>query len=130
MHRRLITTYAILPRGGSVTPPPPPPPPSHEPAPPQVDEEDTDDEEFFTDLPTNMEAEEAATEQRDILASFETRRRRDSAAVHGCREAGDSGKAGRRTCNRPRRRPPPQHRGGEQRLAQADRAGRLMTVAA
>jgi hypothetical protein len=77
MPRRLFTTYAMLPRGDSGAPPPPPPqpplPPLHDPAPPQSDEEeDSDNEEFLAQLPMDMEAEEAAVEQRAILASFET----------------------------------------------------------
>jgi hypothetical protein len=75
MHRRLFTTYAMLPRGGTGVPPPPPPSPQ-EPALPQGDEvEDSDDEEFFTDLPTDAESEEVTAEQRAILTSFEMRRR-------------------------------------------------------
>jgi hypothetical protein len=38
---------------------------------------------------------------------------RDDVAVHGCWEEGGSGKAGKGACNRPRRRPLPQHRGGK-----------------
>jgi hypothetical protein len=81
MPRRLLTTYAMLPRGGSGTPPAPPPPPpplppSQDPALSQGEEEkDSDDEEFLAELPTNAEAEEAAAEQRAIVASFETQRR-------------------------------------------------------
>jgi hypothetical protein len=58
-------------------PPPPPllPPPPQETAPPQgEEEEDSDEEEFLAQLPTDAEAEEAAAEQRAILASFETQR--------------------------------------------------------
>jgi hypothetical protein len=67
----------MLPRGGSGAPPaPPPPPPPQDPAPPQgEEEEDSDDEEFLAELPTDAEAEEAAAEQRAIVASFETQRR-------------------------------------------------------
>jgi hypothetical protein len=73
MHRRIITTYAMLPRGATSAPPPPPLPPPQELAPSQGnEEEDSDDEEFFTDLPTDTESEEAAAEQRAILMSFET----------------------------------------------------------
>lgn len=77
MPRRLLTTYAMLPRGGSGAPPAPPlPPPPQDPAPPQgEEEEDSDDEEFLAELPTDAEAEEAAAEQRAIVASFETQRR-------------------------------------------------------
>jgi hypothetical protein len=82
MPRRLFTTYAVLPRGDSGAPPPPPPPspPPHDPAPSQGDEEkDSDNEEFLPQLPTDTEVEEAAAEQRAILASFETQRRDQSA---------------------------------------------------
>ena len=77
MPHRLLTTYAMLPRGGSGAPPAPPPPPLPlDPAPPQgEEEEDSDDEEFLAELPTDAEAEEAAVEQRAIVASFETQRR-------------------------------------------------------
>jgi hypothetical protein len=81
MPLRLLTTYAMLPRGGSGAPPPPPPPPpqpprQQDPAPPQgKEEEDSDDEEFLTELPTDAEAEEAVAEQRAIVASFEMQRR-------------------------------------------------------
>jgi hypothetical protein len=70
----------MLPRGGSGAPPappppPPPPPPPQDPAPPQgEEEEDSDDEEFLAELPTDAEAEEAAAEQRAIIASFEMHR--------------------------------------------------------
>jgi hypothetical protein len=71
MARRLLTTYAILPRGGFDAPPAPPPPPP--PLPPQGEEkEDSDDEELLTKLSTDAEAEEATAEQRSIVASFET----------------------------------------------------------
>jgi hypothetical protein len=73
----------MLPRGGFGAPPPPPPPPPlppQEPAPPQgKEEEDSDEEEFLAQLPTDAETEEAATEQRAILAWFETQRRERSA---------------------------------------------------
>jgi hypothetical protein len=75
-----LTTYAILPRGGSDAPPPPPPPPPpplplQDPAPPQGDEEeDSDEEEFLAELPMDAEAKEAIVEQRVIIASFETQR--------------------------------------------------------
>jgi hypothetical protein len=70
MPRRLFTTYAMLPRGGSGVPPTPSPPPQ-EPAPPKgKEEEDSDEEEFLAQLPSDVE--EAAVEQREILASFET----------------------------------------------------------
>jgi hypothetical protein len=67
----------MLPRGGSDVPPVPlpPPPPSllQDPAPPQgEEEEDSDNEELLTELPTDAKAEEAATEQRAIVALFET----------------------------------------------------------
>jgi hypothetical protein len=66
----------MLPRGGSgapPAPPPPPPPPPQDPALPQgEEEEDSDDEEFLAELPTDAEAEEAATEQRAIIALFKT----------------------------------------------------------
>jgi hypothetical protein len=72
----------MLPRGGSNAPPPapppppPPPPPPQDPAPPQgKEEEDSDDEEFLAELPTDEGAEEAAAEQRVIVASFEMQRR-------------------------------------------------------
>jgi hypothetical protein len=71
----------MLPRGGSGTPlaPPPPPPPLPLPQDPALlqgeEEEDSDDEEFLTELPTDAEAEEAATEKRAIIASFETQHR-------------------------------------------------------
>jgi hypothetical protein len=70
----------MLPRGGSgapLAPPLPPPlPPLQDPAPPQgEEEEDSDDEELLVELPTDAEAEEAAVEQRAIVASFETQRR-------------------------------------------------------
>jgi colicin import membrane protein len=71
----------MLPRGGSGAPPAPPPPPPPPPlpqdlAPPQgEEEEDSSDEEFLAELPTDTEAEEAAIEQRAIVASFETQRR-------------------------------------------------------
>jgi hypothetical protein len=61
--------------------PPPPPPPlpplsTQDPAPPQgEEEEDSDDEEFLAELPTDAEAEEAAAEQRAIVALFETQHR-------------------------------------------------------
>jgi hypothetical protein len=79
MPRRLLTTYATLPRGGSGAPPPPlppppPPPPLQDPAPPQGEEEEDSDEEFLADLPTDAEAEEVAAEQKAIVASFETHR--------------------------------------------------------
>jgi hypothetical protein len=66
----------MLPRGSSDAPlapppPPPPPPPLQDPAPPQGEEEDSDNEEFLVELPTDAEAEEAAAEQRAIVASFE-----------------------------------------------------------
>jgi hypothetical protein len=76
----------MLPRGGSGAPPaPPPPPPSppppQDPALPQgKEEEDSDDKELLAELPTDAEAEEAATEQRVIVASFETQRH-DRAAL-------------------------------------------------
>jgi hypothetical protein len=84
MPRRLFTTYAMLPRGGSDAPPPPSPPPPplllQELAPlHSEEEEDSDDEEFLAQLPMDAEAEEAATEQRTILASFKTQRRDQSA---------------------------------------------------
>jgi hypothetical protein len=76
----------MLPRGGSGAPPPPSPPPPPPPLPPQEpaqpqgeEEEDSDEEEFLAQLPTDAEAEEAAVEQRAILASFETQRRDRSA---------------------------------------------------
>jgi hypothetical protein len=83
MPRHLFTTHIMLSRGGSGAPPPPPPPPPpssppQEPAPSQGDEEDSD-EDFLAQLPTDAEAEEAAMEQRVILASFETQRRDQSA---------------------------------------------------
>jgi hypothetical protein len=71
----------MLPRGGFGVPPappplPPPPPPPQDPAPPQGEEdEDSDDEELLAELPTDVEAEEAAAEQRAIVASFEMQRR-------------------------------------------------------
>jgi hypothetical protein len=71
----------MLPRGGSGTPPAPPPPPPLLPLPQDPallqgeEEEDSDDEEFLTELPTDTEAEEAATEKRAIIASFETQHR-------------------------------------------------------
>jgi hypothetical protein len=70
----------MLPRGGSgappAPPPPPPPPPPQDPAPLQgEEEEDSDDEEFLAELPTDAEAEEAAAEQRAVIASFETQHR-------------------------------------------------------
>jgi hypothetical protein len=71
----------MLPRGGSGTPPappppPPPPPPPQDPTLPQGEEaEDSDDEELLAELPTDAEAEEAAAEQRAIVALFETQRR-------------------------------------------------------
>jgi hypothetical protein len=69
----------MLPRGGSGAPPAPPLPPPLPPqdlAPPQGEkEEDSDDEEFLAELPTDAEAEEAAAEQRPIIASLETQRR-------------------------------------------------------
>jgi hypothetical protein len=40
---------------------------------------DSDDEEFLAQLPTDVEAEEAAVEQRAILASFKMQRRDQSA---------------------------------------------------
>jgi hypothetical protein len=70
----------MLPRGGSGAPPPPPPPPPppsplQDPAPLQgEEEEDSDEEEFLAELPMDAEAEEAAAEQRAIVASFETQR--------------------------------------------------------
>jgi hypothetical protein len=70
----------MLPRGGSDAPPgpppPPPPPPPQDPALPQgeEEEEDSDYEEFLAELPTDAEAEEAAVEQRAIIASFEMQR--------------------------------------------------------
>jgi hypothetical protein len=75
-HRRL-TTYAMLPRGGSggattTTTPPPPPPLPQDTTSSQGEEEDSDEEEFLAQLPTDAEAEEATAEQRAILASFET----------------------------------------------------------
>jgi hypothetical protein len=75
MPRRLLTTYAMLPRGGSGTPPAPPPPPPPPPPPQGEEEEDSDDEEFLAELPTDAKAEEAAVEQRAIVASFEMQRR-------------------------------------------------------
>jgi hypothetical protein len=45
--------------------------------------EDSDEEEFLAQLPTDAEAEEAAAEQRAILASFETQRRDRAAEAHG-----------------------------------------------
>jgi hypothetical protein len=36
---------------------------------------DSDDEEFLAELPTDVEAEESAAEQRAIVASFVTQRR-------------------------------------------------------
>jgi hypothetical protein len=55
-------------------PPTPPPLPLQDPAPLKGDEEkDSDEEEFFADLPMDAELEEAAVEQRAILALFETR---------------------------------------------------------
>jgi hypothetical protein len=82
MPHRLFTTYNMLPRGGTGAPPlpPPPPPPLQEPALPQGDqEEDSDDEEFLAQLPTDAETEEAAAEQREILASFEMQHHDQSA---------------------------------------------------
>jgi hypothetical protein len=94
MPRRLFTTYAMLPRGGSSAPlprggssaPPPPPLPLPPPPPPQGDEEedsnkeeDSDKEKFLAQLLMGVEAEEAAAEQRAILASFETQHRNQSA---------------------------------------------------
>jgi hypothetical protein len=68
----------MLPRGGSGAPPPPPPPPpplSQDAAQPHgEEEEDSAEEEFLAQLPTDAEAGQAATEQRAILASFETQR--------------------------------------------------------
>jgi hypothetical protein len=71
----------MLPQGGSGAPPapplPPPPPPPQDPALSQgEEEEDSDDEKFLAELPTDAkaEAEEAAAEQRAIVASFETQR--------------------------------------------------------
>jgi hypothetical protein len=67
----------MLPQGSSGAPPAPPPPPPLPPSPPPPqgeEEEDSDDEEFLAELPTDAEAEEAATEQRVIIASFETQR--------------------------------------------------------
>jgi hypothetical protein len=79
MPRRLIMSYAMLPRGGSGVPPPRPPPlpqpAPQEPAPPQADD---DDEEFYASLPNDAAAEEAAGMQRALLASFETQRRNES----------------------------------------------------
>jgi hypothetical protein len=47
---------------------------------PQVDEEEgSDDKEFYASLPMEVDAEEAAAEQRAILASFETRRHNELA---------------------------------------------------
>jgi hypothetical protein len=46
---------------------------------PCYEEEDSDDEEFLAQLPTDAKAEEASTEQRVILTSFETQCR-DQAA--------------------------------------------------
>jgi hypothetical protein len=69
----------MLPRGGSGVPPAQPPPPPllpQDPALPQgEEEEDSDDEEFLAELPMDAKAEEAAAEQRAIVASFETQRR-------------------------------------------------------
>jgi hypothetical protein len=74
-----LTTYAMVPRGGSGAPPaplPPPPPLPQDPALPQgEEEEDSDDEELLDELLTDTEAEEAAAEQRAIVASFEMLRR-------------------------------------------------------
>jgi hypothetical protein len=65
----------MLSRGGSGAPPPPPSPPPPSPPPPHgEEEEDSDKEEFLAQLPTDVEAKEAAAEQRAILASFETQR--------------------------------------------------------
>jgi hypothetical protein len=75
MPRRLITTYSMLPRGGSGAPPPLPPTPPPPPPTQGDEEEDSDDEELFANLPMDAESEEAAAEQRAILASFEMRRR-------------------------------------------------------
>jgi hypothetical protein len=60
----------MLPQGGSGAPPPPPPPPQDPALPQGEEEEDSDEEEFLAQLPTDAEAEEAAAEQRAILASF------------------------------------------------------------
>jgi hypothetical protein len=70
----------MLPRRGSgappAPPPPPPPPPPQDLALPQGrEEEDSNDEEFLAELPTDTEAEEAAAEQRAIVASFEMQHR-------------------------------------------------------
>jgi hypothetical protein len=142
MPRRLITTYAMLPRGGSsaLPPPPPPPPPPltlQEPAPPQGDEKgDSDDEEFFADLPTD--AEEATAEQRAILASFEMWRR--DQAAHEFMAAERRAAVARlvddhaAACAVTHRRNIEAARAAmaamEQRLAQADVAGGLATMAA
>jgi hypothetical protein len=134
----LITTYATLSRGGSGAPPPPLQPPQ-EPALPRVDEkEDTDGDEFFADLPTDVEAEEAAAEQRAILASFETRRRDETAQqfMAAERRAGAAMLADAHATARSdiHRRNIETARAAmakaEQHLAQADRVGGLATVAA
>jgi hypothetical protein len=141
MPRQLITMYAMLPRGGSGTlppPPPPPPPPSsspQEPAPPQADKkEDSDDKEFNAGQPTDEEAEEAAAEQRAILASFETRHRDESAwqfmlaerrAVAAARLA-DTQAVARAEAHR--RNLEAMRAEVEQRLAEADRTGGLASV--
>jgi hypothetical protein len=39
------------------------------------EEEDSNEEDFLAQLPTDAEAEEATTEQRAILASFDTQHR-------------------------------------------------------
>jgi hypothetical protein len=59
----------MLPRGGfgvppAPPPPPPPPPPPQDPTLPQGEEkEDSDNEEFLAELPTDVEAEEAAADR-------------------------------------------------------------------
>jgi hypothetical protein len=134
----------MLPRGGSGAPlPPPPPPPSspppQEPALPQDDDkEDSDKEEFLAPLPTDVEAEEAAVEQRAILVSFETQRR-DRAALElmaakrraaAARLAEDHAAARADAHRRNMEAARAAMTEGEERLFRVDVAGGLATVAA
>jgi hypothetical protein len=101
-------------------------------------EEDTDDEEFFTDLPTDTEAEETVAEQRAILAPFETWRRKETtqqfmAAERRAAAARLADEHATARANAHRRNIEATRAAmvvAEQRLAQADRAEGLATVAA
>jgi hypothetical protein len=103
----------------------------------QGDEEDSDDEEFFIDLSMDAESEERAAEERAILMSFETQRRDASAQEFMAAERRAA--SAKLAAEHATARTEAHHRNSEaaraamveaeQRLAQADVAGGLATVA-